>query len=66
MELTQNVAGAEPPVLETCGPSLREEYARYFFSVFEAVLHDDNVGRREAQEQLEAALPRRAPVPALR
>ena len=37
-------------------PNLREEYARYFFSVFDACLHQDEAGRRLAQQHLEDAL----------
>jgi 3-methyladenine DNA glycosylase AlkC len=36
--------------------SLREVYAQYFFSVFDASLHQDEAGRRLAQQCLEASL----------
>jgi hypothetical protein len=35
---------------------LREVYARYFFSVFDASLHQDEAGRRQAQQCLEDSL----------
>jgi hypothetical protein len=49
---------------ETTEPSLREEYARYFFSLFDACLHEDEVGQRQAQAQLEEALTRVGPLTA--
>ena len=36
--------------------SLREIYAQYFFSVFDASLHQDEAGRRLAQQHLEDSL----------
>lgn len=47
--------------MECTDTNLREEYARYFFTVFEACLHDDEIGRRQAQDQLEEALARVVP-----
>jgi hypothetical protein len=38
--------------------SLKEVYARYFFSVFDACLNQDEVGRRQATEHLEESLSR--------
>ena len=37
-------------------PSLRDAYARYFFTVLDASLHDDEPGRRQAQTKLEEVL----------
>ena len=36
--------------------SLREMYAQYFFSVIDASLHQDEAGRRLAQQHLEDSL----------
>ncbi|MFN3430541.1 MAG: hypothetical protein ACK46X_11350 [Candidatus Sericytochromatia bacterium] len=36
--------------------NLREVYAQYFFSVFDASLHQDEAGRRMAQQHLEDTL----------
>ena len=36
--------------------NLREVYAQYFFSVFDASLHQDDAGRRLAQQHLEDTL----------
>jgi hypothetical protein len=36
--------------------TLREVYAQYFFSVFDASLHQDEAGRRLAQQHLEDSL----------
>lgn len=36
--------------------SLREVYAQYFFSVIDASFHQDEAGRRLAQQYLEASL----------
>lgn len=41
--------------------NLREEYARYFFSLFDATLNQDEVGRRQAQAHLEDYLTRQGP-----
>jgi hypothetical protein len=49
---------------EPTEPSLREEYARYFFSLFDACLHEDAVGQRQAQAHLEEALTRVGPLAA--
>jgi hypothetical protein len=45
-------------------PCLRTEYARYFFSLFDACLHDDAHGQRQAQAHLEEALTRVGPLTA--
>ncbi len=37
-------------------PSLRDAYARYFFTVLDASLHDDEASRRQAQTKLEEVL----------
>ena len=37
-------------------PSLRDAYARYFFTVLDANLNEDEVGRRQAQTKLEEVL----------
>jgi hypothetical protein len=50
--------------MERSEPSLREEYARYFFSLFDACLHDDTLGQRQAQQQLEEVLTRVGPIAA--
>lgn len=50
--------------MEYTEPNLREEYARYFFSLFDACLHEDQVGQRQAQEQLEQVIARVGPVTA--
>jgi hypothetical protein len=39
---------------------MREVYARYFFSLFDASLHADEVGRRQAQQHLEDYLTRQS------
>ena len=36
--------------------SLRDAYARYFFTVLDASLHDDEASRRQAQSKLEEVL----------
>ena len=36
--------------------SLRDAYARYFFMVLDASLHDDEASRRQAQTKLEEVL----------
>lgn len=50
--------------MEAPEPSLREEYARYFFSLFDACVHEDPIGQRQAQQQLEEVLARVGPVAA--
>ena len=42
-------------------PSLREGYAKYFFSMLEARLHDDEQGQLDAREELEQLIVRTAP-----
>lgn len=42
--------------MENRDQTLRELYARYFFSVFDATVQQDDVGRRAAQAQLEESL----------
>ena len=37
-------------------PSLRDAYARYFFTVLDANLNDDEPSRRQAQQRLEDVL----------
>lgn len=37
---------------------MREVYARYFFSLFDAAQHHDDAGRRQAQAHLEDFLDR--------
>lgn len=37
-------------------PSLRDAYARYFFTVLDANLNEDEVSRRQAQTKLEEVL----------
>lgn len=44
--------------LEERDLGLRELYARYFFSVFDATVQQDEAGRRQAQAQLEDCLGR--------
>lgn len=44
-----------PPMRED-ESSLRDAYARYFFTVLDANLHEDEASRRQAQTKLEEVL----------